>query len=431
MKIGIIGGGILSLTLGYYLSKAGNSVTVLEKEDKPGGLAGYMDMDGIIVDKYYHGILTSDSALLQLIHELGLSSKLKFKKTKMAFFHEGESFPMTTLKDYISFSPLTLIERCRLGYTVMYSLLVRNWQRLEQISVKKWLTKLSGYNVYENIWKPLLKVKFDGYFDQIPATYIWSRIQRMASTRKKKTLKEDMAYLIGGTKTLIDTLKDTIQENRGKVYLQTLVKKIEKKPRGLILQTSRGSLEFDKIVSTIPIPYFISLLPSSDGYSQELKKIPYLHILCLVLKLRESLSDFYFYHITDNSIPFTTIVETTNLIDPKYLNDYHIVYLPKYVKEGSRFFKMSDEEIYTCFIGYLKKMFPNFQKDLIEGWVVLKEKYAEPVHLIGLNNTIPRVISPIENLYLANTSQIYPSLVNCESIVRFAKQVSTIICEGD
>jgi len=427
MTIGIIGGGILGLTLGYHLSQAGNTVTIVEKEDKLGGLAGYIDMDGITVDKYYHGILTSDNALLQLIDELGISSKLKFKKTKMAFFHKGETFPMTTVRDFMHFSPLTFIDRCRLGYTVVYSLLIRNWHRLEQVSVKKWLTKLSGYNAYEGIWEPLLKVKFDKDFGKIPATYIWSRVRRMASTYDRKLPKADMAYLVGGTKTLIDGLVRAIRRNGGEIYLKTPVEKVETVHGEIILRTGKGGLRFDKVISTVPIPRFLEFLPPLDGYSQALKKMPYLHLVCLVLKLKEPLSDYYFYHIADDDVPFTTVVETTNLIDPQYLKGYHIVYLPKYVEERNPFLNMSDDEIYACFVTYLERMFPAFQEDLIEEKVVLKEKYVEPIHLIGSKNLIPRLVTPVENLYLANTSQIYPELVNCESVVRLAGRVSEAI----
>ncbi|RLI53682.1 MAG: hypothetical protein DRO93_13405, partial [Candidatus Thorarchaeota archaeon] len=134
MKVGIVGGGILGLTLGYYLSRAGYRVTILEKEERPGGLAGYMDMDDVTVDKYYHGILVSDRTLLRLIYELGLGDKLKFKRTKMALFYGGRCFPMNTLKDLLNFPHLAFTDRFRLGYTGAYALLIRDWKRLEGIS---------------------------------------------------------------------------------------------------------------------------------------------------------------------------------------------------------------------------------------------------------------------------------------------------------
>ena len=45
---------------------------------------------------------------------------------------------------------------------------------------------------------PLLRAKFDGDFDNTPATYIWSRLVRMKSTRSGASQKEEAGYLAGG-----------------------------------------------------------------------------------------------------------------------------------------------------------------------------------------------------------------------------------------
>jgi len=425
MHIGIIGGGIMGLTLGYYLSKTGNTVTIFEKSHKLGGLAGYLNLDGINVDKYYHGILVSDKFLLQLIDEIGISNSLRFKDVKMAFFYKGKIIPMNNILDFMKFPPLNISDRIRLGYTIINSLLIKDWTQLEKISVEKWLIKHSGKRTYENIWKPLLKAKFDKNFDQIPATYVWSRIKRMRAPRRKGMSKTCMAYLIEGMKTLIDGLEKKIYENNGKIYLKNPIKKILINNNQTIgLQTKDNVYFFDKIVVTIQTPYFIELLPTyQNEYIKKLKSIKYLHVICLLLKLKEPLSEFHSFHITDDKIPFTTIVETTNLIDPKYLNGSHIVYLPKYVREDNNFFKMSGNEIYKCFIEHLKKMFPSFKEKMISKKIILKERYVEPFHEVGIN-FIPEIITPIKNLYLANTSQIYPALVNCESVIEFAKMTA-------
>ena len=422
MRIGIIGGGIMGLTLGYYLSKAGDKVTIFEKSHKLGGLAGYINLEGVNIDKYYHGILISDKSLLNLIDEVGLSNSLKFRDVKMAFFHEGKIFPMNNILDFMKFPPLNILDRIRLGYTIVNSLLIKDWAQLEEISVKKWLIKYSGKRTYTNIWKPLLKAKFDKNFNQIPATYVWSRIKRMRAPRRKGMSKTCMAYLVEGMKTLIDGLEKKIYKNNGKIYLKKPVEKILiENNRAIGLQTKDNTQYFDKIIVTVPTPYFIKLLPTQqDKYIKKLENIDYLHVICLLLKLKGPLSEFHSFHITDDKIPFTTIVETTNLIDPKYLNDSHIVYLPKYVREDNKFFKMSGNNICKYFLNYLKKMFPSFKEEMISEKVVLKERYVEPIHKVG-SNFVPEIITPIKNLYLANTSQIYPALVNCESVTEFAR----------
>ena len=47
-----------------------------------------------------------------------------------------------------------------------------------------WLTRHCGREVVERIWKPLLNSRFDSDYDELPATYLWARTNRMRSARK-------------------------------------------------------------------------------------------------------------------------------------------------------------------------------------------------------------------------------------------------------
>ena len=101
MKTAIIGGGIMGITLGYFLSKKGIQVEIFEASSSLGGLAGPITLeDGVKIDRFYHAILSSDSHLYELCTELGISEKLRFKETKMGFFHEEKIHPMNNIFDF-------------------------------------------------------------------------------------------------------------------------------------------------------------------------------------------------------------------------------------------------------------------------------------------------------------------------------------------
>ena len=85
MKVGIIGGGIMGMCLGYFLSKEDVTVEIFEASSKTGGLVSSMILeDGTTVDRFYHTILSSDSFLRSLCEELGIAEKLRFQETKSA-----------------------------------------------------------------------------------------------------------------------------------------------------------------------------------------------------------------------------------------------------------------------------------------------------------------------------------------------------------
>lgn len=430
MSIAIIGGGIMGISLGYLLSRQGQKVEIFEASPVLGGLAGPMYLeDGTAVDRFYHAILSSDSYLNKLCTELGIADQLRFRETRMGFFYQGAIYSMNTVMEFLRFPPLGWIDRFRLGLTVLYAQYVRDWRKLEGIPVDKWLIGLSGQRTYENIWRPLLKAKFDGTFANTPATYMWARLVRTKSTRAGANQKEEAGHLIGGYITMIKAMVNQIEAVGGKIHLQTPVQEVvieQGRVRGIRLGIEIRS--FNTVVVTMQAPIFRRLIPGANQeYKDFLDKTEYLGIVCPLLVLDRPLTGYWTLNITDDRVPFTGIIETTAYIDPQYSGGHHLVYMPKYTAPGSQWQQMSDDEIKQVWLENLEKMFPQFDRSWVRYFLVHRERYVEPLH--GLNEThlIPEIKTPIENLYLATTAQIYPALTNGESVSRHAGETAQII----
>jgi protoporphyrinogen oxidase len=186
--------------------------------------------------------------------------------------------------------------------------------------------------------------------------------------------------------------------------------------------------KFDKVVATVQTPVFQRLIQSADkSYLEFLAKTDYLGIVAPLLVLDRPLTNYWTLNITDDAIPFTGIIETTSYIDPKYVGGYHLVYLPKYTAPGSPWQKKSDDEIKEIWLQNIKKMFPGFSEDSIKYFLVHRERFVEPLHGLNQTDLIPEVKTPVTNLYLVTTAQIYPALTNGESVSRHAKQSAEII----
>jgi protoporphyrinogen oxidase len=430
MKVGILGGGIMGISLGYFLSKKGVEVEIFEASPMLGGLAGPITLDdGIKVDRFYHAILSSDGHLRQLCTDLGIADQLRFRETKMGFYYQSEIHSMNNMIEFLRFPPLGWIDRFRLGLTVLYAQFVRNWHHLESISVEKWLVRLGGNRTYKNIWLPMLKAKFDGNFDNTPATYIWSRLVRIKSTRSGANQKEEAGHLIGGYITLINAMADSIKATGAQIHLQTPVSKIvieQNKVQGI--QVDDEIRKFDILVSTLQPPIFQRLIPdAAKEYRDFIGQTEYLGIICPLLVLDRPLSGYWTLNITDDRIPFTGVIETTSYIDPQYVGGHHLVYLPKYTAPDSPLQKMTDDEIKELWLNYLESMFPTFERHWIRYFTVNRARYVEPLHPLNGTQLIPPVHTPIKNLYLVTNAQIYPALTNGESISQKAKEVSELI----
>lgn len=430
-SIGIMGGGIMGVTLAYRLSQQGFDVTIYERSDSLGGLTKHFDYQGLRIDRFYHTILSSDLSMHNLIKESGVDDKLHFTETKQAFYDNGQLYPFNTPIELMTYPPLRFFQRFRLGLQIVYSLLESDWREMDKIPVQDWLIKVSGKAVYEKVWKPLLRAKFDTMTGSVPATYIWSRLRRMMKTREGVTSKEMMCYLETGYYTVVEALAEICYQHGVRVELNTAVDKIiaeDGRINGLITQDGRMA-SHDLLISTLPSPILASLIPDGfDDFYQLLDQQEYLGVLCPLMILKKKLTPYYVLNITDESIPFTAVVETTNLIDPKYINDYHLVYLPKYIEPNSPLATLPDDEIKAMWMTNFKKMFPDFDESLIEEFIVQRARYVEPIRPLNTSDKIPEIKTPIDGLYMGNTVMIYPDLGNGEAVTTFAdKMVEEIL----
>ena len=76
-RIAIVGGGITGMAAADALSQRGLTCTIYERDAALGGLAGSFQVDGVLLEKFYHHLFTSDTAMASLIEDLGLGDDLE------------------------------------------------------------------------------------------------------------------------------------------------------------------------------------------------------------------------------------------------------------------------------------------------------------------------------------------------------------------
>jgi protoporphyrinogen oxidase len=411
----------MGVTLAYRLAKHGLRVTVYERGDNLGGLAGYMPYDGVRLDRFYHTILSSDMTMQTLIQESGVSDKLHFTATKQGFYDNGQQYPFNTPVDFLLFPPLNIFQRFRLGLQVIFAQFENDWEKMDSIPVEDWLVRISGRGVYDKVWKPLLRAKFDSTSSDVPATYIWSRLRRMMGTRQGVTSKEMMCYLENGYYTLIEGLAALAEGLGVAFHVRAPIEEIVIENGQAVGVRVGGQVErFDAVVSTLASPVLAGLIPNAPpDFRALLAKQDYLGVLCPLLILKERLLPYYVLNITDESIPFTAVVETTNLIDPAHVKGHHLVYLPKYIAPDNEMANWPDEQVKTEWMKHFRRMFPQYPESNIVEFIVQRAKYVEPIRPMGTRGDIPPTRTPVSRLYMGNTVMIYPELGNGEAVTKF------------
>jgi protoporphyrinogen oxidase len=431
MKIGIIGGGLMGLATAYYLNKRGHKVTILEKEKEIGGLSGSEEISpGFRWDRFYHVILTTDSALLEFLDELGLSEDIKFRETKTGFYTDGQFHSMSTTMEFLKFKPLSLIDKLRLGAGILYASRIKNWKRLEKKTAKAWLIRVFGRRNYEKMWEPLLRAKLGAAREKISAAFIWSTIRRYYGTRQNSSKKEMMGCAETGYNYILNRLNDYLVSHGTTIYEGYRAKCIEPiNGKRIAIKSDNGiSFVFDRVIATTPTPTIHNLYSDfADEFRFKLENIKYLGIVCATLLLKKSLTPFYVTNLTDNGLPFTGLIEVTNVMPQAILNGNSLVYLPKYVPVEDPFFKKPDEEISREFIGALKKMFPELNDEDILACKINREPYVQPIQGIGYSEKIPSMQATVNNFYMVNTAMIQNSNVNNNEVIKLARQAADFV----
>jgi len=423
-KCGIVGGGIMGMTLALRLVQQGKQVTLFEAAPELGGLASSWKMNDVEWDKFYHVILLSDFNTRTILKEIGLEDKIEWVETKTGFYMNGKLYSMSDTIEFLKFPTLNLIDKFRLGLTILMASRIKNWKKLEKIPVTDWLQKWSGSNTFKKIWLPLLRAKLGESYTKTSAVFIWATIQRLYGARRSGLKKEMFGYVPGGYKRIIEAFKEKLIAEGVIIKTSAIATEIAATADGgtQVAFTSGAVEEFDKIISTLPSGLSAKLCYGlSEAEVQKLNNINYLGVICVAVLLDKPISQFYVTNITDSWVPFTGVIEMSALVDKKYFNNNNLVYLPKYVSPTDPLFNYSDEEIKKFFISNFKKMYPWLTDDNLKFVGVARAKHVITVLTKDYSVNLPAVTTSIPNVYIVNTSYILDGTLNVNETIKVAE----------
>jgi protoporphyrinogen oxidase len=129
-------------------------------------------------------------------------------------------------------------------------------------------------------------------------------------------------------------------------------------------------------------------------------------------------------------MPFTGIIEHTNFVDPAVYGGRRFVYLSKYLEPDHPYFSLSDQELISEYLPYLKRVNSDFDESWILNTWVFRERAAQPIVPLNYSSIIPPHRTPLPGLYLANTTQIYPEDRGTNYSVRLGNDIARLV-DGD
>jgi protoporphyrinogen oxidase len=428
MKVAIIGAGYAGMSAAYDLKKAGHEVTIYESASYVGGLAsGFKEPHwDWSVEKFYHHWFQSDNHMLGLIEELGLDDKVIFPRPLTVMLYKDKFYPFDSIINALRFPGLGFgLNKIRFGFVGLFLRLTNNWRALEKVTADEWMMKWAGKRVYEQMWKPLLIGKFGPFYKDVNMAWMWARIK--ARTTRLGTFE-------GGFQKFADLFAEKLREMDVEIRLGASVKFIKKnQAQGLSIDAGGVVESFDKVlVTTSPGLLSKLCLDLPENYLKGLLELKSMGAVVMIMSLKHQLSKdgYYWFNLPkDAGYPMLALVEHTNYVSKEHFGGDHIVYAGDYLEVGHEYFSMRDEELLERFTPALKKFNPEFSREWVKKIWVNKTNYAQPVPLVNHSKNIPSIKTPVEGLYFASMSQVYPWDRGTNFAVEIGRKAAKMIIE--
>ena len=424
-NIGIVGGGMLGMSLALELSRQGHRVTILEGAASVGGLASPARIGEYTWDRFYHVTLLSDRSLGRLLEEIGLRDKLRWGVTRTGVYGNGKLYSVSTSLEFLTFPLLSLLDKARLAGTILYASRLRDGRPLEAIPVAQWLQRLSGRRTFERLWLPLLKAKLGDNYRLASASFIWAIIARMYGARRSGLKREMFGYVDGGYDTVLRRLYEHLLQRGVTVQLGQRVREIRGGSGGAVVATIDGKIhEFDDVIVTLPCPRVAQLVPAlTQGERDRLGRVIYQGVLCASLLLRRPLGGFYVTNITDAGLPFTAVIEMTALVDRERFGGHTLVYLPRYLAQEDGYWSRTDAEVKEEFLRGLKAMYPDLKREDVLAFEIARVKEVLAIATLNYSReALPPMVTSVDHVYVVNSAQIANGTLNVNETVALAER---------
>jgi protoporphyrinogen oxidase len=419
----VIGAGPMGLACAHELGKRGYRVTVYEADDRIGGMSAAFDFDGLQIERYYHFICKPDQPLFDVLAEFGLADRLRWRATEMGFFYEGTLYDWGRPDCLLRFPHLGFVDKMRYALHVMYAKGIDDWTKLDHIEATEWLRKWVGERAYQVLWHKLFELKFFEHHDRLSAAWIGTRIKRVALSRRS-LFQEELGYLEGGSKVLLEAYRRRIEGAGGQFVLGTPVQRVateDGRVRGVV---ARGLLyPADRVISTVPLKYVPRIAPDLTAEERRrIEAIENIGVVCVLLKLSQPLTKYFWMNTHDARIGVPGMIEYSNLNPLRE----HVLYVPYYMPrshpkwawDNARFI----EEAKRC----VRLVRPSWDESTLLAAHASRYEFAQTVCGPGFFEKLPPMTTTIGGFFMADTAYYYPEDRSISESIRVGRRLAEV-----
>ncbi len=174
----------------------------------------------------------------------------------------------------------------------------------------------------------------------------------------------------------------------------------------------------DDVISTIPIPLIPKMVPDlSPELKARYQAIHSIGVICVIFRLKRSVSPHFWVNISENGIEIPGIIEFSNL---RNVGGDAIVYVPYYMPITNAKFSWSDDRLCDEAFACLQRINPSFQQEDIIDIKVARLRHGQPVCEPGFAAKIPPIQTPIRRCRLPIPAITIPKIAASPRVCEWA-----------
>ena len=406
LKSVVLGGGLSGMAAAFALARAGGrQVTLVERGQELGGLAGTFRHAGHFYPLAYHHILHRDRTLLWFLAELGLLPRVRWRRIRMLFRLADRAYDLSDPFDFARF-PMSTADKLRFVRLMLRCFRKSDWSDWLGRGADELVDRWGGPGVRQALFEPLTRLKFGLPCSEVSAAWLGARLHFREGSAPLGYIPET-----NWTFELCAALTERIHAAGVEVRVASSVAALEREGgRVTAVRLAGGeSLAADEVVSTVPTEVYRDLVP--DDRTPELADIRYTAIVSAVCATRQEIApDFYWMNFPTLDLSACGLFRLESL-NPSIgaPGESCLNFVTHVPHRDDPFFAESDDALWE---GYLADFRRVFGFELQPSWRrLIRLSMYSPVFARGYRNPPPRSTT-LDNLWFAGNYRTFPSIAS-------------------